>query len=340
MVAADGHAEPYVVDWRTQARRPFKRGFIPYGGDSLVSSEQLEEHRNAIGVSIVEDPVGDDVTPPPVESFEELGASPPWLLEGLREVELLEPTPLQGQALPVALAGQNLVAVARQGAGQDVASVVLAAVHVEDQPPLAPGDVGPIVLVLTTSQELAGKFAEEANRLLKLSQRSAKHKKGVRCVNVSGGGARSEKLKELGNAGAHIIVGTPKRVHDMASKEQISLLRITLLILDGVDRVLELGFAKEVGNLSGWVRPERQTVLFAGTWPRPAAELAKELCFTGGPPVHISVAANAPSSSARPAKRQAQQAAGGKAKRPALGSGTVPEKASKEVEEQEFPEDW
>lgn len=333
----------FVVDWRAEQRRPFKRGFLPYGpGDE--SPEDAEDQRKALGVSIVEDPVGEDVTPLPVESFEGLGVAPPWLLDSLREGELLEPTPLQAQALPIALAGQNLVVVARQGAGQDVASLVLGAVHAEDQPPLSATDAGPIVLVLTHTQELAAEFATEAVRFLKLSKRSTKHTKGLRCVNVSGGGARSEKLKELSNAGAHIVVGTPKRVHDMASKEQISLARVTLFVLDGVDRVLELGFAKEIGSLAGWVRPERQTVLYATMWPRQAADLAKELCFSGGPPVHVQISA-APKAAARPAKRPLQADAGkeGTAKRPAAGDGkgrpAAPPAKAKEAEE-EFPDDW
>jgi len=328
--------EPYVVDWRVQERRPFKRGFMAYGPGE-VEPEKAEELRKALGVSIVEDPAGEDATPPPVESFEELGVAPPWLLESLREAELLEPGALQAQMLPIALAGQNVVTVARQGAGQDAASVILAAVHADDQPPLRADDAGPIVLVLTSTQEAAAKVAEEAGRLLKLSRRSTKHTKGIRCVNVSGGGARSEKLKELGNAGAHIVVGTPKRVHDMATKEQISLLRVTLLILDGVDRVLELGFAKQVGDITGWVRPERQTVLLATTWPKPAADLAKELCFSGGPPVQVQVSAPAPGA-ARPAKRPLEGAAqggkgGGKAKR------VAPAPKAKAAAE-EFPDDW
>lgn len=329
-MVAEAGAE-YTIDWREQLRRPFKRGFMAYtNGD--VPAEKAEEQRSAIGVSIAEDPAGEESTPCPVQSFEELGVAPPWLLEGLRENGLLEPTPLQAQALPIALAGQNLVTIARQSAGQDAASIVLSAVHVEDQPPLTADDAGPIVLVLTQTQELASQFAAQAVPMLKFSKRSAKHSKGLRCVNVSGGGARSEKLKELGKASAHIVVGTAKRICDMASKEQISLLRVTLLILDGVDRVLEDGFAKEVGHLARWVRPERQTVLYAATWPRPAAELAKELCFSGGPPVHISVSA-APS---RPAKRQLQPAdigKGGKAKRSATGGKSAAPPVEEEEEE-------
>lgn len=351
MVNAEA-AEPYVVDWRAQERRPFRRGFMVYGPGE-ADPEQVFEQRRELGISVVEDPAGEDATPPPAESFEELGVLPPWLLETLQQSERVEPSPLQAQALPIALAGQNLVVNARPSLGQAAALLILAAVHMEDQPPLAGEDPGPVVLLLTHTQELAAQVAQEADSLLRLSKRSTKHPKGFRCVNVSGGGARSEKLKELGSAGAHIVVGTPKRVHDMASKEQISLLRVTLLALDGVERVLELGHAKEVGDLAGWVRPERQTVLLASTWPRPAAELSKELCFSGGPPVHIDVK-DAPAGAAAGARKRTKPAgevAGGPAK--ASRKGEVASTAEKGKDKttlqkaravaapaEEFPDDW
>merc|ERR1712129_252078 len=107
--------------------------------------------------------------------------------------------------------------------------------------------------------------------------------------------------------------------------EQISLLRVTLLILDGVDRVLELGFAKQVGDITGWVRPERQTVLLAATWPKPAADLAKELCFSGGPPVQVQIAAVAPGAAPRSVKRPLE---GGKGGKPAKRLAAAPKAAA------------
>mmetsp|Transcript_137467 Transcript_137467/g.342926 ORF Transcript_137467/g.342926 Transcript_137467/m.342926 type:complete len:362 (-) Transcript_137467:108-1193(-) len=317
MVAAGGEdgAEPYTVDWHKQPRRPFKRGFIQYGLGVEDGADEALKRRDVLGLDIVEDPAGEDATPAPLQSFEEVGVLPVWLL---RELRAVEPTPLQAQMLPIVLAGQNLVAVARADAGQAAAVVVHSAVHIEDQPALTEGDPGPVVLVLVPTQELAGKFAEEAAALLRHSHGSTCHPGGLRCVNVSGGGARSEKLRELGSAGAHIVVGTPKRVHDMACKEQISLLRVTLLIVDGADRMLDLGFASEVNELASWVRPERQTGVLAGTWPKSMAELSSALCFAGGVPVHFSASTVvAPVSVASAAKKAAVGGA-----KPALGGTT------------------
>lgn len=338
--------EAYRIDWRAQLRRPFRRGFIPYALGP-EGAEQAVERRRALGIDVVGDPAGEDATPAPVEAFEEVGVLSPYLLEALRDAARHEPTPLQAQVLPIVLAGQNLVAIARAGLGQAAAYLLPAAMHVEDQPELLEGDVGPIALVLVPAQELAAKVCEEADLLLKHSGRSTRHSGGLRAVNVSGGGTRSEKLQELGTKGAHIMVGTPKRVHDMASKEQISLLRVTFLVLDGMDRMLDLNFAAEVCDLAAWTRPERQTLLFSGTWPRPAAELAKELCLPGGPPVQISVSGIVQQVPAkRPLPQTGPAAAKAKAKAKAATAGAAaPAKAkakalAKGVTEEEFPDGW
>lgn len=102
------------------------------------------------------------------------------------------------------------------------------------------------------------------------------------------GGSRKEQLTELGPCGAHFVVGTPKRIHDMANKDQLSLLRVTYLILDGADRMLTAGLQEEVVGLAAWVRPEHQTAIFSATWPRPLHELASRLCFAGGDPVRFA----------------------------------------------------
>merc|ERR1719265_2391815 len=93
-----------------------------------------------MGIELSEDPLGTEMTPPMVESFEGLGALPHWMLDALREDGCYEPTPLQQQALPIALAGQNMAVVAKAGSGQAMAYLLPAAVHMEDQPPISEED--------------------------------------------------------------------------------------------------------------------------------------------------------------------------------------------------------
>lgn len=285
--------EESSMNWREQCRRPFKRGFLPYGPGS-EGAAAASKRRKSLGISVVEDPAGKGQTPVPIESFEELGTLPPWVIEALHDQGRYEPTPLQAQALPVLVAGQNLVGMARTGQNQAAEYLIPAILHIEDQPALTAEEPGPVVIVLTRTQQLADRVSEEANNLLIHSGRSKNHPEGMRAVDVSGSGSRKEKLEEIGELGAHILVGTPKRLHDMAQKEQVSLQRVTYLVLDGADKILELGFQNEVRELSSWIRPERQTLLFTATWPKPLHEFASELFYASGLPVRFSAPTTTP----------------------------------------------
>jgi len=153
------------------------------------------------------------------------------------------------------------------------------------------------------------------------SARSKAHSSGMRVVNVSGGGTRSEKLQQLGAQGAHIVVGTPKRIKDMGLKEQLSLLRVTFLVLESADRILQLGMGSLVSEIGSWVRPERQTIILAATWPKPLKDIASTLCHGGGDPVRIIVSA----SEQAEAEAEATPAAATKGKEAATA---------------DFPEEW
>eukprot|EP00929_Paragymnodinium_shiwhaense_P107671 TRINITY_DN73989_c0_g1_i1.p1 TRINITY_DN73989_c0_g1~~TRINITY_DN73989_c0_g1_i1.p1 ORF type:complete len:321 (-),score=73.57 TRINITY_DN73989_c0_g1_i1:44-1006(-) len=284
--AASGGDAVEWVNWKTQARRPFKRQFLPYALAADADPQAVVKRRAAIGVDIVHDPQGEDATPAPVESFEELAVLPPWLLEALRAKGAFEPSPLEAQALPIALAGQNLYGLA--GGNRILSYLIPAAVHAVEQPPLSEEEAGPIALILVSSQDLATKVTHLATDLLK---RSVKAEAGqeLRVVNVSGGGARSEKLKELGAEGSHLVVGTAKRVHDMACKGHLSLARVTMLILDGADRILDQQFEQELRDLATWIRPERQTLALAAVGSKDLRRFVAELCYSGGDAVRIRV---------------------------------------------------
>lgn len=338
------------VDWRSYPRRPFKRGFVDYI-KAFVSSAEAAKRRAAAGIQIIGDGGIADSTPPPVESFEELGILPPWVLEALREDECFEPTPIQAQSLPIALAGQNLIGVST-GSGASLAYLLSAAVHIEDQPPLAEMDPGPIAFVLAPTRELAAQIAKDAAKVFQHSKRSSQHPGGIQAVCIHEGGSRKEQLKQLGVTGAHIIAGTPGRLYDMASKDQLPLLRVTFLVIDGVDKLIELGLSEQVRGLAAWIRPERQTLIFSGTWPKAAQDLTAQLCYAGGDPVHISTAtkrrgANA-AGKAKPKTQKStaavQDEGDGEAEATGgAGEAEVGNEASAEgdlVDTEDFPDDW
>merc|ERR1711972_1100458 len=204
------------------------------------------------------------------------------------EQECFEPTPIQAQALPICVAGQNFVGITPSGSGQAFACLLPAIVHIEDQPHLEDLDPGPIALVLTPTREVAAQMSKQTAKILKHSSRGESHPGGIRVVCVHEGGSKKEQMKELGSRGSHVVIGTVARVHEMASKDQLPLLRVTYLVLEELDRILELGFLPQLKQLNNWIRPERQMTIFSATWPKEAHDVAGKLCFPSGMPVHVA----------------------------------------------------
>eukprot|EP00747_Dinoflagellata_sp_TGD_P187400 gnl/TRDRNA2_/TRDRNA2_45039_c0_seq1.p1 gnl/TRDRNA2_/TRDRNA2_45039_c0~~gnl/TRDRNA2_/TRDRNA2_45039_c0_seq1.p1 ORF type:complete len:328 (-),score=40.40 gnl/TRDRNA2_/TRDRNA2_45039_c0_seq1:51-947(-) len=281
-------AEDYVIDWWAQPRRAFKRGFLAYT-PGRSGPAGAAKRRAAIGVT-VEDPAGADATPIPAASFEEIGVLPSWLKQALKEGGCHKPIPIQAQAVPIALAGQNLAGITSATPADRATTYLLPAiVHTEDQSPLSADEPGPVTLILAPTREIVQQIAAEAARLLKFSSRSSRHAKGLRIACVHEGGSRKEQLAQLGAHGAHLVVGTPERLHEMGMQEQVSFLRVTFLVLDGTDAMWRLGVWDQVESISSWIRPERQTlILTSQRRPKGLAELEGKLCFAGGTPVKIS----------------------------------------------------
>ena len=272
------------VDWGSQEREAFRRGFLDAAG--LVRPDGAER-RQALCIS-VEDAggLGDDV-PAPATSFQELGVLPRYALEGLQSCGITSPMPVQAQALPIVLSGQDVIGLAQTGSGKTLAFLLPSVVHVEAQSPLARNAATPIVLVLAPTRELAVQISDEAGKVLRYSRQSEQHRGGVWCTVVYGGGNKREQISSL--RGSHIVVATPGRLIDFVASQVISLQRVTYLVLDEADRMLDMGFHGDVTTISDQVRPERQVLFFSATWSRDVQTLARGLCHEGSRPVRISV---------------------------------------------------
>lgn len=276
-------------DWRKRKRRPFRRGFVHYGRGSL-GEDVVAKRRAKLGIKHVEDPA-EGMTPAPFNSFDEFGVLPPWLGDGLREAALYEPEPLPAQALPILLGGQNLLAVTPSDCSRSLAYLLPAITHIEDQPPLDVEDPGPVALVLCSTREEVAQAHANALKLLKLSSRSRKHPGGMRVLTLAQGlGTKKEQREQAAGAGAHILLGTPNRVADMASAWQVSLARVTFFAIDGLDQVLEQGHVESLVAIAAQVRPERQLALFSTKWTQAVTDNVWSLCRCSGQPVKIVVA--------------------------------------------------
>lgn len=288
---AQAEKEPLMslpaVDWATQPRKPFRREFSPYGCVDPVHARSV---RSTIGVTVEQDPSGEEATPMPIHQFHEVSVLPHWLAKALADNKWISPTAIQAQALPIAVAGKDLIGIAQTGSGKTAAFLLPAMVQIEAQMPLTRVEPGPIMLCLAPTRELAVQINDEAYKLTKHSWESASHPDGIRSAVVYGGGDKRAQLATCSQEGSHILVATPGRLIDFLSECKLSLHRVTYFVLDEADRMLDMGFAGDVRTIASQVRPERQAMFFSATWSAAVQKLARDFCSQD--PVRIRAGLN------------------------------------------------
>src|ERR1700691_5225377 len=190
--------------------------------------------------------------------FSELGLSPE-LLKAVVQMGYEEATHIQTQAIPALLSGSDVVGQSQTGSGK-TAAFALPAIEMVDVHLRAPQ-----VLILCPTRELAMQVAEEVAKL-------AFFKRGVRELPIYGGQSYERQFRGL-QQGAHIVIGTPGRVMDHLDRGTLRLDAVKMVILDEADRMLDMGFLDDIRKILSHAPPERQTVLFSATLPRPIIEL-------------------------------------------------------------------
>merc|ERR1711988_1645202 len=202
---------------------------------------------------------------------------PDYVLQEISRVGFKEPTPIQVQGWPIALSGRDMVGIAETGSGKTLAFLLPSIVHINAQPYLSKGD-GPIVLILAPTRELAVQIQEEANRFGKSSK--------IKNTCCYGGVPKAEQSRDL-SEGVEIVIATPGRLIDFLESDRTNLKRVTYLVLDEADRMLDMGFEPQVRKIASQCRPDRQTLMWSATWPREVQRLARDLCKED--PVHINI---------------------------------------------------
>eukprot|EP00882_Tetradesmus_deserticola_P001838 GHRQ01001971.1.p1 GENE.GHRQ01001971.1~~GHRQ01001971.1.p1 ORF type:complete len:457 (+),score=150.30 GHRQ01001971.1:976-2346(+) len=176
------------------------------------------------------------------------------------------PTPIQAQGWPMALLGRDLVGLAETGSGKTLAYLLPAVVHINAQPYLERGD-GPIVLVIAPTRELAVQIQEECHKFGSSSR--------IKHTCVYGGAPRGPQVRDL-TTGVEICIATPGRLIDMLDSRVTNLKRVTYLVLDEADRMLDMGFEPQIRKIVDQIRPDRQTLLWSATWPKEVQSIAKD----------------------------------------------------------------
>lgn len=212
--------------------------------------------------------------PPPIKSFKDMKFPKP-ILDGLKQRNIHRPTPIQMQGLPVALSGRDMVGIAFTGSGKTITftlPMIMAALEEEIRMPLVAGE-GPVGLILAPSRELARQTFDVVQAFCdKLSQENSFPK--LRCLLLIGGESSRSQLDLLkgdndsGGGGVHCMVATPGRLRDFLKRKQITMDICRYICLDEADRMLDLGFDEEVGEIMNYFKHQRQTLLFSATFPQ------------------------------------------------------------------------
>jgi superfamily II DNA/RNA helicase len=203
------------------------------------------------------------------QTFADLGVVPE-IVEALSETGIENPFPIQALAIPIALAGTDMIGQARTGTGKTLAFGIslLQRITVPSDPKFedlaAPGK--PQALVMCPTRELALQVAGD------LQVASAVRK--ARVLTVYGGVGYESQLDALGT-GVEVVVGTPGRLLDLVNRRSLDLSHVRVLVLDEADEMLDLGFLPDVERLISKTPKSRQTLLFSATMPAAVVALAR-----------------------------------------------------------------
>ncbi len=189
----------------------------------------------------------------------------PGLRVVLEQIGYLGMTPIQAAALPLALAGHDLIAQAKTGSGKTVAFTLPLLTN------LNPRRFVVQALVLCPTRELAEQVTQEIRRL-------ARFEDNIKVLALVGGSIMRPQMASLAH-GAHVVVGTPGRIMDHLQRESLNLSALNTLVLDEADRMLDMGFHDDIVHIAKRCPTSRQTLLFSATYPERIADLARRfLC--------------------------------------------------------------
>lgn len=206
--------------------------------------------------------------------FSKLGLSEP-LLRALIKQGYITPTPIQTQAIPPILNGQDLLASAQTGTGKTAGFALPILERLATQPRAASNHIK--VLVLAPTRELAAQIHQN---VVDYSQFI-----NLRTAVVFGGVKINPQMMQL-RAGVEILIATPGRLIDLFQQRAIQFSQLEVLVLDEADRMLDMGFINDIKRIMSLLPSKRQTLLFSATFSKEIRQLAKVFLKN---PVEISV---------------------------------------------------
>jgi len=192
--------------------------------------------------------------------FSELGLSPE-ILKAIDRLGFEKASPIQAEAIPPLLAGRDVVGQSQTGSGKTAAFAIPAIEKADPQQRHVQA------IILCPTRELAVQVSEEIHKL-------AFFKRGMHALPIYGGQSYERQYYGL-KQGAQIVIGTPGRVMDHMRRGTLRLDQVRMAVLDEADVMLNMGFRDDIEFILKALPPERQTVFFSATLPRPIQELIK-----------------------------------------------------------------
>jgi len=211
-----------------------------------------------------------------MNSFDSFGLAPE-LVRAVRDLDYVEPTPIQKQAIPHVMEGRDLLGCAQTGTGKTAAFALPILHHLMREPRKGKTRRVPRALVLSPTRELASQIHESFVDY-------GKHTK-VRATVVFGGVSQKPQADALRD-GVDVVVATPGRLLDLVGQRLVELDGVTHLVLDEADRMLDMGFILDIRRIIERLPRERQTLFFSATMPYDIRRLADSILKD---PVEVAV---------------------------------------------------
>ena len=194
-------------------------------------------------------------------TFESFGLHPE-ILKAVVDAGFTEPSPVQAEAIPLVLSGNDIVAQAQTGTGKT------AAFGLSTMSMIDPTQNKVQILVITPTRELATQVSDELYSLGRF--------RGVKTVTIYGGSSYSRQIGLI-EKGASVVVATPGRMLDLLKNDKLYNFSPAIIVLDEADEMLDMGFLEDIEEIFTYLPKVRQTLLFSATMPDPIKRLASKI---------------------------------------------------------------
>ncbi len=197
------------------------------------------------------------------------------LLDALDEIGYVTPTPIQAQAIPDLIVGRDMVGCAQTGTGKTAAFALPILDAMAEDPQAGLRHIH--ALILCPTRELASQINDNIKQY-------ARHL-DIRSMVMFGGVSQRPQVNKL-RRGVDILVATPGRLLDLISQGYVDLSHVQFLVVDEADRMLDMGFIRNIRKVLAQIPEDRQSLLFSATMPRSIVELSRDMLYD---PVSVSI---------------------------------------------------